>query len=798
MKKFYLFILFFSLFVQKSEAQCAESLTISSSNFLCTGNSLTLTADLGGSYDPNAVIYTWSPGGQNTASITVSPNTTTIYSCTVSINTCPDLTNSKEIFVTALPTANAGNDQIICAGSTVNLFGAYGGAANSISWTAPSGTFSNTTSTTSTYTPTLTSGTVTLILTTNDPGGPLIGCSAVSDSITITINPLPTVNAGIDQTICSNGAITLAGVRGGGSSSASWSGGNGTFTPNSTTLNAVYTPSAAEIFSGTLTLTLTTDDPTGPCVALSDQMVITINPAATVNAGEDQTICSNGLITFAGVRGGGSSSATWSGGNGIFTPNSTTLNAVYTPSSTEISAGSVIMTLTTDNPSGPCNATNDQMVITINPAATVNAGIDQTICSNSTTILVGSIGGGASSATWSGGTGTFNPIASNLDPIYTPSATEISAGSVILSLTTNDPSGPCTAVSDQVSISINATPISNAGNNQVACIGSQISLNGEIGGEATAATWVGGNGTFTPNNTDLNASYLPSSDEIEAGFVVLTLTTNDPDGPCAAAENEITITISPNVGNTTGPVTDLCQNSSWNLYENNCEDCYISWESFGGIIQGYTSSNGVYVQWDNAVSNPYLVLTITNPSTGCVANDTLFPTFSTNMAPLAHEVLLIDASFNLLGLNQTNYNLYKWGYSLKNQYTAYDIVSTGNPYASYPFIDTVNYDYWVEYGELNQCLTRSYYNQPGFLGIETSSENSVFIYPNPFSEHIKIDNITEEINVRIFNSVGALVVNTTISPSNNLIQTSHLQDGMYFVNVKQKDKSAFIFKLLKK
>ncbi len=786
------------MFVQKSEAQCADSLTISSSNLICIGNPLTLTAVLHGSYDPNTVIYTWSPGGQNTASITVTPGSITTYSCTVSINTCSDLTNSKEIFLTALPIANAGMDQTICAGETVNLSGAYGGSANSISWTAPSGTFSNTTSTTSTYLPTLTSGTVTLTLTTNDPGGPLIGCSAVSDSITITINPLPTVNAGIDQTICSNGAITLAGVRGGGSSSASWSGGNGTFTPNSTTLNAVYTPSAAEIFSGTLTLTLTTDDPTGPCVAVSDQMVITINPAATVNAGADQTICSNGLVTFAGVRGGGSSSATWSGGNGTFTPNSTTLNAVYTPSATEISAGSVIMTLTTDNPSGPCNATNDQMVITINPAATDSAGIDQTICSNSTTILAGSIGGGASSATWSGGTGTFNPIASNLNAIYTPSATEISAGSVILILTTNDPSGPCTAVSDQVSISINASPISNAGNNQVACVGSQVSLNGEIGGEATAATWVGGNGTFTPNNTDLNTSYLPSSDEIEAGFVVLTLTTNDPDGPCAAAENEITITISPNVGNTTGPVTDLCQNSSWNLYENNCEDCYISWESFGGIIQGYTSSNGAYVQWDNAVSNPYLVLTITNPSTGCVANDTLFPTFSTNTAPLAHEVLLIDASFNLLGLNQTNYNLYTWGYSLKNQYTAYDIVSTGNPYASYPFIDTVNYDYWVEYGELNQCLTRSYYNQPGFLGIETSSENSVFIYPNPFSEHIKIDNITDESKVRIFNSIGALVVNTTISPSNNLIQTSHLQDGMYFVNVEQKDKSAFIFKLIKK
>jgi hypothetical protein len=83
------------------------------------------------------------------------------------------------------------------------------------------------------------------------------------------------------------------------------------------------------------------------------------------------------------------------------------------------------------------------------------------------------------------------------------------------------------------------------------------------------------------------------------------------------------------------------------------------------------------------------------------------------------------------------------------------------------------------------------------LGIETSSENSVFIYPNPFSEHIIVDNIVGESKVRVFNSVGALVVNTTISPSNNLIQTSHLQDGMYFVNLDQKNKSTVIFKLIK-
>ena len=644
------------MFVQKSEAQCADSLTISSSNFICIGDSLVLTAVLHGTYDPNAVSYIWSPGGQNTASIIVAPNTTTTYSCTASINTC----------------------------------------------------------------------------------------SAVSDSKTITIYLLPHVIAGLNQTVCDGAPVILSGS---GANTYAWN--------NSVSNGIAFTPTASASYTVTGTNTST------GCTN-TDQVVVTVNALPQVYAGNDQTVCAAASVTLSGS---GANTYAWNNSvsNGIaFTP---TASASYTVTGTNTSTG--------------CTNT-DQVVVTVNALPIVSAGNDQTFCAGTSVTLSGN---GATTYSWN------NNVNNGVAFIPTSTATYTVTG-------TNSTTG-CTNT-DQVLITLNPSPTANAGNNQVACVGSQVSLNGEIGGSATTATWEGGNGTFTPNNTNLNASYLPSSGEIEAGYVVLTLTTNDPDGPCSAAENQMTISISPNIGNTTGPVTNLCQNSSWNLYENDCEDCYISWEAVGGIIQGYTSTNGAYVQWDNAVSTPYLVLTITNPSTGCVANDSVFPTFSSNTAPISQEVLLIDPNFNLLGLNQTNYNLYTWGYSLKNQYAAYDIVSTGNPYASYPFIDTVNYDYWVEYGELNQCLTRSYYNQPGFLGIETSSENSVFIYPNPFSEHIKIDNITDESKVRVFNSVGALVVNATISPSNNLIQTSHLQDGMYFVNVEQKNKSAFIFKLIKK
>ncbi len=176
---------------------------------------------------------------------------------------------------------------------------------------------------------------------------------------------------------------------------------------------------------------------------MSDQMVITVNPAATVNAGPDQTVCAGSTVTLAGSVGGAATSGAWTASvtGGTFAPNATTLNATYTPPVGY--TGSITLTLTTNDPAGPCASVSDQMVITVNPAATVNAGPDQTICAGSTVTLAGSIGGAATSATWTtSGTGTFNSTTA-LNAVYTPSSADISAGTIILTLTTNDPAGPC-------------------------------------------------------------------------------------------------------------------------------------------------------------------------------------------------------------------------------------------------------------------------------------------------------------------------------------------------------------------
>lgn len=96
------------------------------------------------------------------------------------------------------------------------------------------------------------------------------GCPAATASVTVTAFTSPiTANAGADDTTCTqspatqlHGAIT-------GASGGIWSGGAGTFSPNATSLNAVYTPTAAEIAAGFVNLTLTSTG-NGTCPAASD------------------------------------------------------------------------------------------------------------------------------------------------------------------------------------------------------------------------------------------------------------------------------------------------------------------------------------------------------------------------------------------------------------------------------------------------------------------------------------------------------------------------------------------------
>lgn len=325
---------------------------------ICTSGSTNLTAS-------GATTYTWSLGGQSTAEITVSPVTTTTYTVTGTSLGC---TSSDEVVVTVLTSApiDAGSDVAICAGANTTIT-ASGGVTYSWNNGLGSGNgFTVNPFSTTTYTVT---------------GTDVNGCIG-TDEVIITVNNLPVINAGSDQTVCDGSSITLNG-----------SGAN-IYTWNLEVSNGI--PFIQPIGSTIYTLTGTDDN---GCVN-TDEVTVTVIANPITSAGIYPAVCEDvPTIALSGTPSGGTFSGTGVSGN-IFNTSSGTQIITYDY-------------IDGNNCSGSATTT-----ITVNPLPAVNAGSDVSICVGAEIPLSGT---GAGTPTWSPSLGLSST--NSFTPLSSPSAT---------------------------------------------------------------------------------------------------------------------------------------------------------------------------------------------------------------------------------------------------------------------------------------------------------------------------------------------------------------------------------------
>lgn len=300
---------------------------------VCMGQSVILSGS-------GAQMYTWNNGVTN--GVAFVPGGTTTYTVTgTAANGCTDTDDVLVTVNTTIP-VNAGQDQTICIGASVVLSGSgaqtyvwNNGVTNGVAFNPAS---------TMTYTVT---------------GTDANGCQG-TDQVAVTVNPLPTVDAGPAQTVCQGTSVTL---NGSGAVSYTWN--------NGVTNGVSFVPSSTQ------TYTVTGTNANG-CVN-TDQVTVTVNPSTSVNAGVDQSVCQGGSVTLTATG-----AQTYSWNNGI------TNGVSFTPGSTQT------YTVTGTNANG-CQST-DQVIVTVNPLPNVSAGGNQTICEGSPIVLSGS---GASTYVWS-------------------------------------------------------------------------------------------------------------------------------------------------------------------------------------------------------------------------------------------------------------------------------------------------------------------------------------------------------------------------------------------------------------
>lgn len=293
-------------------------------------------------------------------------------------------------------------------------------------------------------------------------------CPPQISNVVVSISPSPTINAGPDQTLCGTSVVLGGSVS--GATGGIWTGGNGVFSPNNTTPNAVYTPSSSELLSGTIILSFSSTG-NGACTSVSDQVIIKIAPPIMVNLTAPSVVCFGQTANITSLVTGGFSPYTYSWSSGQTTP------SVY-----NLAAGTYSLIVNSNSGVG-CStsavvtiAANPQIIVSTSPNNSISCGTFATISANA-----------------SGGTGILSYLWSNG---ASSSSTNVYSGSYIVTVT--DDLG-CIGINSVTVLASNSALVASINQPPILCNGTSTTLNASATGGFGGYSYLWSNGS-TANN----------------------------------------------------------------------------------------------------------------------------------------------------------------------------------------------------------------------------------------------------------------------------------------------------------
>ena len=397
----------------------------------------------------------------------------------------------------------------------------------------------------------------------------------VTDTIQLDLQKLPVITVPATTSICIDqntfgiGGVSIAPATAYDPNSIVWeTTGTGVFTTSGDPLNPIYNPSNSDLATGGVTLTITVDSVLPCAIEVTESFDLLFQVLPVADAGVDLTECDLPFqITTATFDTTTVNNLVWSNGSGDGSFDlDNIISPIYTPGTGDLANGSVTLTLTA-TALDPCTADEvTSMVVSFVDSPTVVVVTPQApICEDETNVaVVGTTITDADSFIWTSTTGTGTTIANptTLNPLVTPSATDIINEFIDLTLTVT-PNAPCgAAVVEVVRIPVQEKPELFPGVSQNICEGAIISTADATETNVINITWSnnGGDGTFTASINNITTEYTPGPNEIANGLVELVVTA-DAIAPCVGTISELithTITRDPVVTLTTNEDT-ICE-----------------------------------------------------------------------------------------------------------------------------------------------------------------------------------------------------------------------------------------------
>ena len=414
---------------------------------------------------PNSYSYTALTDSKITAVANATSSNNGTYSVEVTdANGCIN-TKTVAVSINPLPTVSAGADKAICIGDVTKLNGA---GADTYQW-------DNAVTDNTNFSPTSTK-TYTVI------GTDSKGCKN-SDQIILTVNPLPTIAAGNDKSICIGESTTLSGT---GGDTYTWD--------NNVVNNTPFSPTSTSDYK--VTGTDTKGCKNTDVIRVFVNQLPDFTPTATSQCEKDPLYVQ---ANFANAK-----KVVWSGPNGFANTSTTDAKITAVAIASISDNGNYTVEVTDVN---DCKNTKT-VAVTINPLPNVSAGPDKAICLGDVITLSGT---GANSYVWD------NNVTNNTN--FSPTATKT------YTVIGKDAKG-CVN-SDKVDIVVNVLPdftlsVNDPCEQQTLTFSVDLTSNPSTAGVKTSS-WTGPN-SF--NATSLNPSITPVSSQA-SGEYKLVLTDNN-------------------------------------------------------------------------------------------------------------------------------------------------------------------------------------------------------------------------------------------------------------------------------
>lgn len=393
---------------------------------ICTASIYTLKATGG-------ILYLWSNGVTDSINTLIVNQDTTLEVTGFDANGCFNR-DAVTIYTLALPSLTTSNDTTICSGNSLALFA---NGATSYLW-------SNADSTSLINVAPLINTIYQVTATGNN------GCQAI-ESIVVTVNASPVIDAGPSYITCQGDIRTLTGI----------SNENYLWSSNETTPNITVAPLATTTYYLSATNSL-------QCTAI-DSATVFVNPLPIASAGNNIITCKNNEVSITAT---GGVLYSWNNGDTIATTTFVTLD-------------SQLLTVIVTDTNGCSDI--DSVNVFANQLPIVDAGNNQSICQGDTAIIAAS---GALTYIWSNGKtqATFIDVP------------QISTNYRVVGIDTNG----CIN-SDSISIIVNQKPTASFTGETNICLGNNISLTAS-GGIIAIWNQTDTLQTFTANPT-INTNY---------------------------------------------------------------------------------------------------------------------------------------------------------------------------------------------------------------------------------------------------------------------------------------------------